>query len=50
MAKKKFLLVSMVMFCFVMVCFFWMQSLAYSQWVQEIRAEIQEDSPSNLFQ
>jgi len=30
MARKKFLLISMAMFGFVMVCFFWMQSLVYS--------------------
>lgn len=29
MAGKKFLLLSLVVFCFVMICFFWMQSLAY---------------------
>jgi len=42
MAKKKFLMISMVMFCFIMVCFFWMQSLAYGQGLDEIRAEIQK--------
>jgi hypothetical protein len=42
MATKKFFLISMAMFCFVMICFFWMQSLAYGQRLHEIRAEIQK--------
>ena len=42
MARKKFLLISLAMFCFVMICFLWMQSLAYGQGVHEIRAEIQK--------
>ena len=42
MARKKFLLISMAMFGFVMVCFFWMQSMAYGQGLHEIRAEIQK--------
>ncbi len=42
MARKKFLLISLTMFSFVMICFFWMQSLAYGQRLDEIRAEIQK--------
>jgi hypothetical protein len=49
MARKKFLLISMAMFGFVMVCFFWMQSMAYGQGLHEIRAEIQKSDSSNLF-
>lgn len=42
MARKKFLLISLAMFSFVTICFFWMQSLAYGQRLPEIRAEIQK--------
>jgi hypothetical protein len=32
----------MAMFSFVIICFFWMQSMAYGQGLHEIRAEIQK--------
>ena len=42
MARKRILLISLAMFSFVMVCFFSMQSMAYGQRLDEIRAEIQK--------